>query len=227
MKPANFWKDKIRWQAQGEGPAAPIPDVIPDPAPAAEAVDTSFIPEAFVKDGKPDLEAFKAHYADLTKAPDVPDAYDFTLPADLKFDGLPEGMVIDIDTKDAAMAPLFESLTSVLKEMKAPAGAAQKVSGLLAQYEAVKFSQALKAQEAELASLGPQGVARIEAVTRAMQAALPADLATALQGVTKSAKALQAIETLLGPRGLASPSPLPTGGQQDALAARYPNTATR
>lgn len=221
MKPTNFWSNKIRWQAPGEPAAAPpAPEAAPAapaPAPVAEAIDTSFIPASFVKDGKPDVEAFKAHYEDLTKAPDIPDAYDFALPADLKLEGLPEGMTIEIDTKDPAMAPLFEDLTGILKAMKAPSAVAQQVTGLLAKYEAAKFSEALKVQQKEMDSLGPQATARIEAVTRAMQAALPEDQVAALQGVTKSAKALQAIEKLLGPRTLASPNPSPSRAHTEGM----------
>lgn len=231
MKPSDFWSNKVRWQAPGEPAAAPpAPEAAPaapEPAPVADAIDLSFVPADFVKDGKPDLEAFKAHYADLTKAPDLPDAYDYSLPADLKFEGLPEGMTIEIDTKDPVMAPLFEDLTGILKGMKAPAAAAQQVTGLLAKYEAAKLSQAFADQQKEMDALGPQATARIEAVTRAMQVALPADQVAALQGVTKSAAALQAMEKLLGPRALLSPTPNPATTPEDALAARYPKTATR
>jgi len=209
MKRKNFWSDKIKWQAPGEPSGG-----TPEPAPVAEAIDVSFIPETFVKDGKPDIEAFKAHYADLTKAPDIPNAYDFALPDDFKLDGLPEGMTIDIDAKDPAMAPLFEDLTGILKGIKAPAAVAQQVTGLLAKYEAAKFSQALAEQQTQMEALGPQATARIEAVTRAMQSILPADQVTALQGVTKSAAALQAIEKLLGPRGM-TPTPPPPAPRND------------
>lgn len=220
MKRKNFWSDKIKWQVPGEpsgGAPDPEPQTPPASAPAAEAIDVSFIPETFVKDGKPDIEAFKAHYADLTKAPDVPDAYDFALPDDFKLDGLPEGMTIDIDAADPVMAPLFEDLTGILKGIKAPAAVAQQVTGLLAKYEAAKFSQALAEQQTQMDALGPQATARIEAVTRALQSVLPADQVTALQGVTKSAAALQAVEKLLGPRTLASPNPSPKNAQTEGM----------
>lgn len=210
--------------------AAPPPEAAPAaaaPAPAAEAIDLSFVPEAFVKDGKPDLEAFKAHYADLSKAPEIPEAYEYAIPADLKFDGLPEGMIIAIDAKDPVMAPLFEDLTGILKGMKAPAESAQQITGLLAKYEAAKFTQALAVQQAEMDTLGPQATARIEAVTRTMETLLSADQVKALQGATKSAHALQALEKLLGPRGLTPPTPIPQQNEPDPLAARYPKSAAR
>lgn len=214
MKRRDFWSNKIKWQAPGEPSGGVALDPQPAPAQEADAPDFSFIPETFIKDGKPDVDAFKAHYADLTKAPDVPDAYDFALPNDFKLDGLPEGMTIDIDAADPVMAPLFEDLTGILKGMNAPAAVAQQVTGLLAKYEAAKFSQALAEQQTQMEALGPQATARIEAVARAMQAVLPADQVAALQGVTKSASALQAIEKLLGPRGMTTP-PAPPAPRND------------
>lgn len=211
MKPSNFWSEKIRWQAAGEGqPAAdqaPTPDA--PAAPAADAPDYSFLPADFIVDGKPDTARFAEHYAELTKAPEVPEAYEFAVPKDLKFEGLPEGMAIEIDPKDPVMAPLFGELSDFLKGVKAPAAAAAAVSGMLAKYEATKLAQAFKEQEAELASLGPQAAARIANVTRLMEASLPAEQVKALQGVTRSGLALQALEKLLTPRGLQSPAPSP------------------
>lgn len=217
MKPTNFWTDKIRWQVPGE-PSGGAPA---DP-PADAAPDYSWIPADYQVDGKPDFAKFSEHYKDLTRAPEVPEAYDFAPPADLKFDGLPEGFKIEIDAKDPTMAPLFDELGAMLKGMNAPADAGQKVSGLLAKYEAAKYAEAVAAQTKEMESLGPQATARIEAVQRAMEAALPADQVAALKGVTMSAKALMAIEKLLSPRSLASPPPSPASVADD-LKSYYQN----
>lgn len=222
MRLRKSWSNKLCRQAPGEPAGGAVePAVEPAAAPvAAAAPDYSFLPEAFIKDGAPDIEGFKAHYAELSKPvekAELPEAYDFTVSPDLKFDGLPEGMTIGIDAKDPAFAPLFDQLSGVLKELGAPADAGGKVASLLAQYEATKFGQSLKVQQAEMDTLGATAPARIEAVTRALQANLPADQVEAIQSFTKSAKALQALEKLLGPRSLTAPAQLANNAATEGM----------
>lgn len=221
-------------QAGGEPPAggaaAPEAQATPAVAPAQEqaaAPDFSFIPEAFREGGNLNVDAFKAHYEGLAPKAEVPDAYDFTVPADLKIEGIPEGMSFAVDP--AANEPLFAELNATLKELGAPKEAGSKIGALLAKYEAGKFSAQVAEQKAEFATLGTEAVAtaRLETVQRVLETALPADEAAALMGITKSAKALIGLEKLIGPRGLSSPTPIPAAATQDPLAARYPKSATR
>ncbi len=198
-----------------------------EPPVAAPAPDLSFIPADYHTDGKPDLGKFTSHYQELVSADvqrkealaAVPEAYDFAVPADLKFDGieLPEGFTVQSMVDDAEIKPLYDELSSVLKEVGAPAGAAGKVASLLAKYEAIKFSRTFAAAKAEKAALGTpeQADARISAVTRRLEATLPKEQADALKAMTGSAKALQALEKLLGPASSATTTVTPAAGASD------------
>lgn len=225
MKMNSFWTKLAR---EAEGVTGGTPAAV-EPAPVVEtAPDLSFIPADYHTDGKPDLGKFTSHYQELVTADmqrkealaAVPEAYDFAVPADLKFDGLdlPEGFTVKAMVDDAEIKPLYDELGSVLKEIGAPAGAAGKVAGLLAKYEAIKSSRAFAAAKAEKSALGTpeQADARISAVTRRLDATLPKDQADALKSMTGSAKALQALEKLLGPTGT-TPTPTPAGAGDDNL----------
>lgn len=233
MKLSNFWNEKIRWQAPGD-PASGGTQTAPEPVvtePAAPAgPDLSFIPAEFVKDGAHDLAGFTAHYQSLVasearRGQDLPadGAYDFTVPADLKFDGmtLPEGFALDLDLQNEANKPLVDELSSVLKELGAPAAASGKLTSILAKYEASRHAQAFAAQQAEMAQLGTpaQSAARMATVTRALETTLPADLAKALIGDVMSAKSLMALEKLLSPRTLSAPPAAPAGPDLEKMSA--------
>lgn len=220
MKLNNFLRDKRTMQAGGEAPAgAAVATEAPD-APAQEqaaAPDFSFIPEDFREGGNLNLEKFKAHYEGLAPKAEVPDAYDFTVPADLKIEGIPEGMSFAVDP--AANEPLFAELNATLKELGAPKEAGSKIGALLAKYEAGKFAAQVAEQRAEFATLGTEAVAtaRLETVQRVLETSLPAEEAAALMGITKSAKALIGLEKLIGGKGLTSPTPLPSTAANEAL----------
>lgn len=220
MKLNNFFHDRLTREA----PADPAPSPAPDPAQAAAepaAPDLSFIPADFHTDGKPDTAKFTAHYQDLVardaqmaeRMGQVPEAYDFALPADLKFDGLdlPEGFSVKLATDDPAISPLYGELGAYLKEIGAPASAAGKVSELLARYEATKFSQAYAASKAEMQALGTpaQQSARMAAIDRSLAAKLPEAQANALKAATATAAGVQALEALLRPNGYQAPTAQP------------------
>lgn len=230
MKLNNFFHDRLTRQAPTD-PAPggdPAPQVTPDPAPAA---DLSFIPADFHTDGKPDTAKFTAHYQDLVardaqmaeRMGQVPEAYDFAIPADLKFEGLdlPEGFAVELATDDPAIAPLYGELGTFLKEIGAPAAAASKVSELLARYEATKFSQAYAANKAEMAALGTpaQQTARMAAIDRAISAKLPAPQAAALKAAITTAAGVQAIEALLRPGGYTAPNAQPNTPDIEGMSA--------
>lgn len=232
MKLNDFWSKATREAADlsgGQSPE-PAPAATPDAAPA---VDLSFIPEDFHVDGKPDTAKFAEHYQQLSaKAKEetaAPDAYDFALPADLKFDGMPEGFEVEIDTKSEEFAPLFGELSDTLKAMKAPADMAPQMLGLLAKYKAAEISSQIKAGQRELATLGEPTVvsARIDTVTRALQSALPAEEASALMGSVKSAAGIKALEKLLSPKGMQTPISTPAPRDPDADLRAYYSKPTR
>jgi hypothetical protein len=231
-------KNKLYREAAGEGTPGgePLltsePAAIVEPAAAPEAVDFSFIPEQFHVDGKPDLEKFKAHYGTLVEPSVAPDAYEYLIPEDMDFQalGLPEGMKLNLDMNDPTMQPLLAELSETLKGIGAPAEMGGKISGILAKYEAGKLAGEIAAQKEEFSQLGTpeQANQRISVVVRAMEAKLPADQVAALQGATRSAKAMLALETLLGPKNSTSPTTEPPAPDSNtSLSARYPSSKTK
>lgn len=210
MKLNRSWQKEPLWEASGEG--APSPDAAVTPEPPA-GPDLSFVPETFHVDGKPDLGKFAEHYGALTAAEaaraeaakSIPEAYEFALPTDLKFEGmdLPEGFTFEMKPDDPVFQPLLAELGGMLKEMGAPADAAPKAAAMIAKYEAAKYSKDYAAAKAEMAILGTpaQAEARLSTVQRLLDARLPKDQAEAVRGLATSAKALMAIETLLHPGG--------------------------
>lgn len=242
MNMRNLLSKRMVWQLPGEPAGGALaedaPAVIPADAPGDTSGDTadtgpdlSFIPEEFHTDGKPDLTKFKEHYAAVSKKPELPESYEYSVPEDINFQelGLPEGMTLDFKLDDPAVAPVLAELSATLKELGAPAEFGAKIGGLITRYEARKLAGLIEAQKAEFSGLGTpeQANQRISNVVRSMESILPADQVEALQGATKSAKAMMALEKLLGPRNLAAPAALPDGGDVDPLAARYPNSRTK
>jgi len=225
-------KNKPLWDAANEGAPGGAPAQAIDPPPQAEAVDLSFIPENFHVDGKPDLEKFKAHYGTLVEPSVAPEKYEYAIPEDMNFQelGLPEGMTLNLDMNDPSMQPLLTELSETLKGIGAPAEMGGKISGMLAKYEASKLSAEIAAQKEEFSQLGTpeQANQRIGVVVRAMEAKLPADQVAALQGATRSAKAMLALETLLGSKNSTSPTVEPAPSADDSgYSARYPSSKTK
>jgi hypothetical protein len=215
MKRTNWFSDKINWQAPDAlsgGATAPEGTTVP----ADAGPDLSFIPTDFHVDGKPDLTKFAAHYqetvaerARLAEQRVVPDAYDFALPPDLTFEGVPEGFDPGLDTSN----PLFSELGTVLKELGAPAETAGKLTGLLAQYEAQKAAADYSAWEQDMTQLGtPEQVkARAGDVERKLETLLPKEQVTALfSGPRISADGIRALEKLITGRSLQAALPGPS-----------------
>lgn len=194
--------------------------------------DLSFIPADFHVDGKPDLGKFTEHYKTLAEAaaarPEVPETYDFAVPADLKLDipGLPEGFKVALDTESEAMKPLFGELGGVLKEIGAPKDAGPKLMGVLAKYEASRVAAGELAIKADMAKLGdPARVAARQAtLSRALETKLPKDEADVLKEMIGfSGGAIRALERLLT-TPTTTPTATPTAPSIDAdLAAYYSN----
>lgn len=214
----------------GEGSPAGNQAPEPAPVPAPEAgPDLSFIPVDFHVDGKPDLSKFSSHYQDLVAADaqrreamsGVPEdgKYDFSLPADFKFDGiegLPDGFSIQLATDDPDLQPLYAGLGETLKEFGVPAAAAPKFAGLIAKYEATQYAVAARAAAAEMAKLGneTQQNARFAAVERGLSSVMPAEEAKAVLGIVRTADALRGLERLLSPRSM-TPNPTPPNPNAD------------
>lgn len=213
MKLNKFFTDRMTRQAAGDPPSG-----VENPGP-----DLSFIPADYHTDGQPDLGKFTAHYQDVVardaqhaeRLAQVPEAYEFALTPDLKFEGLdlPDDFEVSLDRENPVLAPLFEELGGFLKEVGAPAGAANKISDIIARYEAVKYSQAYSAQKAEMQALGTpaQAQARLGAIDRVLATRLPADQAAAIKQFTSSAAAVKALEALLRPAGHQAPVTQPGG----------------
>lgn len=240
MNLTNYWDRKVTRQvADAEQGSTPAPAPVAVPVPEA-APDLTFIPQDFYADGKPDFAKFTEHYqglvaADATakeRAALIPEdaAYDISLPDDMKFEGmdLPEGFKVDLVLDDPAFQPIAADLKAFLKDAGAPKDAGKTVASLIARYEAAKYSKGFSQlkEDAKLLGTPAQAQARTEVVGRALLARLPEDQANAVRSMTGNAKALMALETLLSPKGLGNPTPVPTAAV-DPLAARYPNTANR
>ena len=141
MKLNNSFNSKINWQA---------PDLPSgDPAvPVETGPDLSFIPADYHVDGKPDVAKFAAHYqetiAEQARTAEqkaaVPEAYEFAIPADLKFEGLPADYALELDTAD----PLFGELGGSLK-LTTPAEADSHVRG-----ESEKWRRIVAARKSEV-----------------------------------------------------------------------------
>jgi hypothetical protein len=228
MNTSNYFNARMTREVPGEGspaPLAPATEPVIDPAPAAPAaVDLSFIPADFHDNGQPDLTKFRSHYEDMVAADaqrreaeaNVPadGKYAFAIPDDLTFEGmdLPDGFKVDLATDDPVMAPLFDEMGALLKELNAPADAAGKAAGLIAKYEAAKESRDFTAWAADMKRLGPDTTvkARVAAIQRKLETALPADQVKALfSGPRISADGIVALEKLLAPRSMTGPGPQP------------------
>jgi hypothetical protein len=217
MKLTNWSSSKIKWQAPDALPGGASPAPESAPAPADAGPDLSFIPADFHVDGKPDLTKFAEHYqetvaerARLAEQRVVPDAYDFALPPDLTFEGVPDGFDPGLDPSN----PLFSELGNVLKELGAPAETAGKLTGLLAQFEAQKAAADFSAWSQDMLQLGSSGheaKARADDVERKLQTLLPKEQVTALfSGPRISADGIRALEKLITGRSLQAALPGPS-----------------
>lgn len=236
MKLTSFY-DKFLWNTAepgaggGEGEGAPA-----DPAPAAPeptAPDLSWIGEDFRADGQVDLGRFREHYEGLLSeqtrrdeaAAQVPDAYDYALPADFDLGvELPEGVQISLAADDPEFAPVFEELGGFLRENGLPQAAATGLMGMLAKWQATQVSKGVKEFDAAWNQLGPTEAARearINNVRRAIETRLPGDDAKALMDLVHDPRAVRAIEKLVTSNGQRTPAPRPGGSAIPENATPY------
>ena len=216
---------------EGNDPAPAAGEPAGDPAPAAPAeADYSFLPEQFRSDDGPDIDGFQAHYDELVSehaqrqealagVPEDASGYEFAIPDELDFGelDLPDDFAVNLKTDDPTMAPLFEGLGGFMHKHGLPKDAAGDLMGMIAKYEATKYSQLHSAAKAEMQSLGSSAQSRIANVKRSLESKLPAELASALSQHTTTAKAVQALEKLLAPRSLNAPAAQATKPDLDGL----------
>lgn len=230
----------------GDDTAPAGDDTVPgggdDTAPAGDdtisTADYSFLPEQFRPDGKADIDGFKAHYdelasfharrgEELAEVPEDGNGYEFAIPEDIDFGDLdlPEDFSVALKTDDPAMAPLFEEFGGLLHKHNIPKGAAGEFMGLLAKYEAATFSPLFVKSKEEFASLGTAAQSRVDAVKRALDAKLPAELVPGLTAVTNTALGVKALEKLINPRAINTSDPVPKKGDpaKADLDAYYAN----
>jgi hypothetical protein len=230
---------KICWNVEGAGggspdgaPAADPAAPAPAPAPAAPAVDLSFVPADFHKDGAPDIDAFRAHYeglvAEQTKRAEAPKApedgrYQFAIPDGLDYGvKLPEGMKIELAADDPAFAPIFEDLGKTMHELGLPQEAASRLVGLLARYKAAEVAKQYADVEANMAKLGAtpaQRDARINTLERSLTNALPGQPVKSLMAAARmSEQAVRALEALVSKSaGPTAGTPVPANAKFDGL----------
>ncbi|GGE29948.1 hypothetical protein GCM10011360_17520 [Primorskyibacter flagellatus] len=187
--------------------------------------DYSFLPEQFRPEGKADIDGFKAHYdelasfharrgEELAEVPEDGKGYEFAIPDNIDYGDLdlPEDFNPKLLLDDPAMAPLFEEFGGLLHKHNIPKGAAGEFIGLLAKYEAASFSPLFVKSKEEFASLGTAAQSRVDAVTRALEARLPAELVPGLTVAINTAAGVKALEKLLNPRALKTSDPVPKSG---------------
>lgn len=226
----------------GDDTVAAGADTIPagdDTIAGGDGPDLSWLPSDFQGDDGPDLNGFKEHYEELAAAqaiaaeanqdvPEDPTGYEFAVPEDIDFGELPlpENYSTKLKADDPAMAPLFEELGGMMHELGLPKSATPKLMGLLAKYEATKYSGFYTAGQQQMETLGPTANARISNVQRALESKLPAEHAKALSAAVTTADGVRALEKLLAPRGMTTPTPEPKPAtEEDHLNSRYPSTA--
>lgn len=241
------WKKAPLWENEdgSGGGGTPAPDGAAPPASpgpdAGAAPDYSFLPQEYVKDGKPDIDGFKTHLTSLeaTKAqvderngaiPENADGYEFQLPdIDFKEMGLPDDFKVELNPDDEFTGPLLKEFGAVLHQNGIPQTAAKDFLGLLAKYEALSHLRGHKEGEAAIAAqreaLGPKAEARVADVQRLLEARLAPEEAKDLMGATLSANALKGLEKLMSSRGLGGGGtpPPPARTAADDLAAYYEN----
>lgn len=201
-----------------EPPAAASPQVTEPAAP-----DYSWVPEQFMKDGKPDTAALRADWDAMTadkarlSERDIPtDAagYELSLPEDLTFEGMPEGFKFEI-SQDEAVKPLLDEMRSVLHKHQLPQEAASEFLGLMAKYQAYELASTATQNEAryttEMAALGANANTRVSEVIRLLDAKLPKEQADGLKAAATSANGVRALEALLSPSRVPSTPASPAG----------------
>lgn len=233
MKLNSFWTKLNRNAPEMPGgtppadpPAGDAPVDTPVDTPAA--ADYGWMPEEYRADGQPNFDAFKTHYEDLIAESARRADADAAVPADGKYDftlgddfdhgvELPEGVKIDLDTDNE----MFGELGQFLKEHHMPGGAAKGLVGLLAKYEAQRTAAAYASATKEFEALGATEAARnarVSSVQRSLETKLPKDEAEALMSMTQSAAGVKALEKLLMPRGVQSPTAQPQKPTTDGLS---------
>ena len=234
------------WAPQDDAGAAPVdPAAAGDPppeagsenppadqaaAPAPTEVDYSFLPDEFRQDGANDIEGFRARFDDLTAQSaqreeamqDVPDdgtGYEFSVPDDLDFGDLdlPEGFSFNLKTDDPAMAPVFEEFGGLLHKYNLPKSAASEFMGALAKYQAAEYAPLYAQSKAEMKTLGSGADSRVANIDRALTSRLPTDQAAALKAATTTANGVKALEALLQPRSMKTPTPTPSATDFEGL----------
>lgn len=208
----------------GDPPAEPDANAPPPDAPAGDpqAPDYSFLPEEFRKDGANDIDGFRARFDDLAAQAaqreealaDVPEdatGYEFAVPKDLDFGDLelPDDFGFELKTDDPALAPVFEEFGGLLHKYNLPKSAASDFMGALAKYRAAEYAPLYAQSKAEMKSLGAAADSRIANIDRVLTSRLPADQAEALRAAATTANGVKALEALLQPRGMKSPTSIP------------------
>ena len=196
--------------AAPEVPAAGAAPAVPE-TPAAPAVDNTWAPESFLKDGVLDTGAFRASYDELASLKAQADERAAAVPADGAYElrtpegfTLPEGvelpknadgsdMALEFDQKD----PDIPSLKQLGIDLGLDQSGMDKILGLWATREARAISEANKVAVEQKRALGPDADSRISHVKRNLEGRLPAAQAAALADGIASADGLRAVEALL------------------------------
>jgi hypothetical protein len=174
------------------------------------------------------VDDFAKSYSELAKVkadadqraaavPAKADDYKLELPSDMQ---LPEGMKVQFDEKD----PRVVGFRQTVHDLKLDQAAASRLLGLEAQRIVAEETAAQQALEAEKGKLGDKAVERISAVDGYLKANLPAEQYQALQRVSESAAAIQAIESLIAKASAGTiPSTPPNSSAQRPVAVPMEN----
>lgn len=227
MNMSNIWRERLLRAPQDEGAPSGDPPPVDNPPVSQPEADHSWVPEAFIKDGKPDLTGLRARFDELdaaeqaraTQRPETADAYDLSVPEiDYKAMGLPDGFKVEIDTESEAAKPLWGEFKAVLHEAGFPSEATPKLMGLLAKYEATRAAEMTAAANAEMQKLGGNHTQRLADMGRALETRLSKDKAAAvMEAFSPTAEAVRALEELLRPTTFNVPPSEPAGADTSNL----------
>lgn len=159
-----------------------------------------------------ELSALKTQQAErLAGVPETADGYKLELPADFK---LPDGVQFEIDANDPAIGQLREF---ALAE-KLPQSVVSKILAIEAGRRASELDAAVKAVTAEEKALGANFPQRKAAAEAFLRTSLTEDQYNGIKSFVTSAKAFEAIETLIEKATAGGGSP-GGGGQEPPSTA--------
>lgn len=184
---------------------------------AQQTTDVSWAPQEFVKDGQLDTKGFMEKHTDLVAGaardaeiraslPKTADEYQAVVPEKLT---LPEGVTLPegFEPKMNPDDPDLPALKALMHEHNIPNDVFQKILEIDLVREVRRHNAVQSVATEEIKALGPDGKARMDAVTRSLQGRLSEKEAKDVIDGIHSADTLRGIEKLLHQNKGSAPNP--------------------